>query len=116
MTHKYKVIRFVNNKQICEWKEEKINPILYLNDFYNFIDKKHFDDAWGHGQGSKDETYDILKKHLEALEIIKEKRVQVHILLESNDVKEYNESVYVCEGMKYKLTQEEYELLKEVML
>ena len=57
---------------------------------------------------------DAIKK-LRALEIIKNKRVQVHILLESNNLEEYNESIYVCEGVKYKLTQEEFDLLKEVL-
>ena len=57
-----------------------------------------------------------IDKQLEALEIIKTKRVNIHILLESNNVEEYNDSVYVCEGIKYKLIQEEYDLLKEVLL
>ena len=60
-------------------------------------------------------TLDDFYKRIKALEIIKNKRVQVHILLESNNVEEYNESIYVCEGVKYKLTQEEYDLLKEVL-
>ena len=50
-----------------------------------------------------------------ALDIIKTKRVNVHVLLDSNDVEEYNDSVYVCEGIEYELTQEEYELLKKAL-
>ena len=58
----------------------------------------------------------MLKNKTKAFDIIKEKRVNVHILLESNNVNEYNESVYVCEGISYKLTQEEYDSLRKVML
>ena len=64
---------------------------------------------------NKIHNYYVIQKELEALEIIKEKRVQVHILLESENVEEYNESIYVCEGINYKLTQEKYDLLKEVL-
>ena len=112
MTHKYKVIHFVNDKQVCEWKEEEIDPILYLNDFYNFIDKKQFDNAWGHGQGSKDEIYDVLKKHLNALKIIRDKIVNVQALIHSCNLDEYN--VLYIEALQ--LTKEEYDLLKEVLL
>ena len=51
-------------------------------------------------------VYDSLK----ALEIIKNKRVNVDWLLETEDVEEYNESLY------YELTVGEYDLLKEVLL
>ena len=53
-------------------------------------------------------------KQLKAFEIIKEKRVDVRLLLKSNDLQHYNN---VAEFMGYeKLTQEEYDLLKEVLL
>lgn len=105
MKHKYKVIRFVNDEQVCEWKEEEINPILYLNDFYNFIDKEKFDGAWGHGQGSKDEIYNVLKKHLKALGIAK--KVFDSSSTYTNKLKDSLECGWI--------TQEEYELLKEVL-
>ena len=44
-----------------------------------------------------------------ALEIIKEKRVDVSYLVISEDLHDYNEGL----DRKWKLTQEEYELLKE---
>lgn len=108
MKHKYKVIRFVNNEQVCEWKEEEIDPILCLNDFYNFIDKKQFDDAWGHGQGSKDEIYNVLKKHLEALEIIK-KYIRVD--------KPFDSACYIyLNDESEMIPEEQFDLLKEVLL
>ena len=64
--------------------------------------------------------YDLLKenerlhnqkaKKLKAFEIIKDKRVNADWLLETENVEEYNESLY------NDLTQEEFDLLKEVLL
>ena len=50
-----------------------------------------------------------VEKSLKVLKIIKEKRVNVEWLLETENVEEYNESLY------NNLTQEEYDLLKEVL-
>lgn len=64
-------------------------------------------------QGDRDYWWNIAIKNenkLKALEIIKEKRVNVDWLLETDNVEEYNESLYV------ELTKEEYDLLKEVLL
>lgn len=51
-----------------------------------------------------------MKKELKAFEIIKKKMVNVEWLLNTENVEEYNESLY------NDLTQEEYDLLKEVLL
>ena len=48
---------------------------------------------------------DIIEKELKALEIIKEKKVDVAIFFEDG-----------CARHREKLTQEEYDLLKEVLL
>ena len=53
-----------------------------------------------------------MSKGLEALEIIKEKKVQVGDLSYSPDLESYNAVRYRL----YQLTQEEYDLLKEVLL
>lgn len=53
-------------------------------------------------------------KKLKALEIIKEKRVNACEIINSKDVREYNWSIHTPK--KYPLTQEEYDLLKEVLL
>lgn len=56
-------------------------------------------------------TIDI-KKQLKAIEIIKDKEVNVFIFLHSGDLETYNDMV----EENRKLTQEEYDLLKEVLL
>lgn len=77
--------------------------------------KKGIDTAlW---DGNEYDYLDIIEKELKALEIIKEKRVDIRLLFETfnyykNGLKAYN-------GMRtygYDLTQEEYDLLKEVLL
>ena len=63
----------------------------------------------------QNECLKTIEKELKALEIIKNKRVNVNLLLakiESPSPAFYNMVV----GLKYKLTQEEYDLLKEVLL
>ena len=55
----------------------------------------------------------IIEKELKALEIIKEKAVSTAILIQSTNVKEYN---YCKNLLAFDLTQEEYDLLKEVLL
>lgn len=53
----------------------------------------------------------IIEKSLKALEIIKEKEVNVFIFLYSGDLETYNDMV----EDNRKLKQEEYELVKEVL-
>ncbi|MCR4661653.1 MAG: hypothetical protein K5765_06630 [Clostridia bacterium] len=112
MKHKYKVFRFVNGKQVYEWKEETIDPVLYLNDYYNFLDTERFENAYGHGKGSKNYTYEVLKKHLEALKIIKG-------FVDFN-VYEMQGRYYLATGNNYRgqipISKEEYDLLREVLL
>lgn len=54
-------------------------------------------------------------KRLKALEIIKEKQVDVYAVIESKSLKEMNDRFWFPKE-EYKLTQEEYDLLKEVLL
>lgn len=58
------------------------------------------------------------EKKLKALEIIKNKMVDIHNLIYSSNVEEYNKFAmnYNQELCNTLLTQEEYELLKEVLL
>ena len=56
------------------------------------------------------EDFKVIENALKALEIMKKKRVNVDWLLETENVEEYNESLYDD------LTREEYGLLKEVLL
>ena len=57
------------------------------------------------------EKYYLDQRKLQALEIIKEKEVNVFIFLHSGDLETYNDMV----EENRKLTQEEYNLLKEVL-
>lgn len=56
--------------------------------------------------------FELIEKSLKALEIIKKKKVDVWFILISNSVEDYN----LNSGCKYPLTQEQYDLLKEVLL
>ena len=59
----------------------------------------------------------INENKLKALEIIKEKRVDVNDLLNFVSLEAYNEYVCACDDNdKRTLTQEEYDLLKEILL
>lgn len=60
-----------------------------------------------------EQRYRIIEKSLKALEIMKEKGVNTYILLLSINVEDYNRLI----NFEWrKLTQEEYDLLKEVLL
>lgn len=59
-----------------------------------------------------DISNEFIKKALKALEIIKEKEVVVSLLIWSDTLDQYNNNTMLVFS---KLTQEEYELLKEVL-
>ena len=68
------------------------------------------------------DSFDIIKKELkegeknkQALEIIKKKKVNCFHLI-SWSLEEYNNSFAFKGGEKYQLSQEEYDLLREVLL
>ena len=63
------------------------------------------------GKNAYDDLLEIVEKALKALEIIKEKEVNVFIFLHSGDLETYNDMV----EDNRKLTQEEYDLLKEAL-
>ena len=68
------------------------------------------------------QMFEDMKKRIQALEIIKEKNVDVCILKDSDNVDEYNQtSLYATKYSNHysfckPLSQEEYDLLKEVLL
>ena len=62
----------------------------------------------------RQKDFETIQKSLKALEIIKKKKVNVWTLLETKTYAEYNFKEIVVKP-KRKLTQEEYELLKEVL-
>lgn len=62
--------------------------------------------------GEYDEDNEIIEKSLKALEIIKDKRVNVWLLLCCDTIIKYNTGL--CSGIY--LIQTEFDLLKEVLL
>lgn len=60
-----------------------------------------------------DELLDIVEKELKALEIIKDKFVNVTIFMGCDSLEEYNKHPLTMR--KGRLTQEEYDLLKEAL-
>lgn len=73
-------------------------------------------------ENSLNDYYRLLKednettKKLKALEIIKNKEINIHTLLLHLKRFDSQDGYNALVGEKYKLTQEEYELLKEVLL
>lgn len=97
----------------CEALKENSNyALMFIDDIYCLVDTKDnkFDVIDNYKINNNSIIDNSCNKKLKALEIIKAKRVNVEWLLETENVEEYNESLYV------NLTQEEYELLKKVLL
>ena len=61
-------------------------------------------------------AYNIIEKELKALEIIKNKEINIHALLLHLKRFDKADGYNVLVGEKYKLTQKEYDLLKGVLL
>ena len=59
---------------------------------------------------------DIIEKELEALEILKNKEVNVHALLLHLKTFDKPDGYNVLVGTKYQIAQEEYDILKEALL
>lgn len=57
--------------------------------------------------------YEVIEKSLKALEIIKEKNVDIRRIEVCYTVKDYNKGR--DEHLNYELTEEEYETIKEVL-
>lgn len=87
-----------------------IKELQALNDLRNSGLVK--DDVVCFTKKAFEKRLDIIEKYLKALEIIKEKEVNVFIFLHSGDLETYNDMV----EDNRKPTQEEFNLLKEVIL
>ena len=59
---------------------------------------------------------DVIEQELKALEIIKEKDVSMYWLRHSKSANDYNKFILTAKRQYQKLTQEEYDVLKEVLL
>ena len=86
--------------------EALYNPKQALNNIrFNYFESKRNEDA-----NVEHFWFDTIEKELKALEIIKNKNVDVNSLRFSHELDWYNRYNH------YLLTQEEYDLLKEVLL
>ena len=57
----------------------------------------------------------VIEKELKALEIIREKYVDVAVLKNTENVEQYNNTILLFFKCSKELTKEEYDLLKEVL-
>lgn len=96
-----------------------LEALSRLVDFYNLPSRNPI--AYMLEQENLNEYANIIKKELEALEIIKEKKCDIAILMASESLYDYNDYMN-CSGMyneygnSRKLTQEEYDLLRWALL
>lgn len=94
---------------LCTKDMAKENPI---KDFEILIEE--YKDKWSKQMYDYfKECLNEIKKKLKALEIIKEKRVLTYLIENGMSLDEYNSH---CDEIVLALTQEEYDLLKEVLL
>ena len=75
------------------------------------ISQKFVKKEWNNKPRETEKDFELIETALKALKIIKEKEVNVFIFLHSGDLETYNDMV----EDNRKLTQEEYDLLKEVL-
>lgn len=74
----------------------------------NWKSQIHWQKDWGWNK-----ELETVEKSVKALEIIKEKQVEVYSFYRARDLEHYNETVAWLKP--YYLTEEEYNLLKEVL-
>lgn len=92
------------------WKLKKLSALEALERL------KHFQIGNPNGclilWDKKEEDINLIEKELKALEIIKEKSVNVYVFQHSGDLETYNDMV---DSEDRKLNAKEYDLLKEVL-
>ena len=91
---------------------KELSPLEALNRICEHLD---LDDEYFYLKNGEKADYKVIEKSLKALEIIKQKEVDIHDLLISKTVEQYNSYTHWL-GCKGNLTEEEYNLLKEVLL
>lgn len=105
-------------------KNIKLNHVEYFDDD-DYYDNDSID-SYEEYDGTIEENYhdeiQAIEKDLKAFEIIKEKRVDVYYFMSCETLKEYNEDalshygIYDVDADQRMLTQEKFDLLKEVLL
>lgn len=98
-------------------KERNIPKEYRYDDELDIIETalKEYEGAKKHIKALNKERIENLLK-LKAFDIIKEKQVDVYILLKTKSLDEYNEWYVGIQDDFMPLTQDEYELLREVLL
>lgn len=90
--------------------EKELESIITELKRLESIEDTHFIILGGRGSGKSQKSHALLK--LKALEIIIEKEVNIHIFRHCSDLAAYNDMA----EENQKLTQQEYDLLKKVLL
>lgn len=101
----------------CERLKKNTNyALMFIDNTYCLVDTKDnkFDVIENYKITNKGIIDNETQKKLKTLEIIKKKEVNVAALLELDNLQQYNDYCDMVGGCK-KLTQEEYEFLKEVL-
>lgn len=107
----YGVFTFIPNFEIVENElEEGQLAINFVNRVYDIIG----------GENDIDIIIDKVEKQKKALELIKNKQVDVWLFNNNDNFNDYNWAIELCyhreKASDYYLTEEEYDLLKEVLL
>ena len=110
---------FINKEKImgcyiAAIKKEELTPLKALETIKEITSSRE----QGFNTKLKNDVYyqkelNIIEKSLKALEIIKEKMVDIHALKYACDLESYN--IHKWSDCK-KLTQDEYKLIKEILL
>lgn len=106
----------------CERLKENSNyALMFIDDIYCLVDTKDnkFEVIDNYETNNKGIIDNGIKKKLKALEIIRDKKVDVPYIMENPEAENvfwYNSSFtgVLCEGWRM-LSQEEYDLVKEVL-
>lgn len=110
---------FYNRKYEVGFKDKETGKIGYIADIETALKETEMEHTLR--VRLENANYELVRKEqanekqLKALEIIKNKRVNVDFLLDCKTLEQYNYSCLQYELDRQCLTQEEYDLLKEVI-
>lgn len=90
-----------------------MNGLEALKKLPKWLDDEHRDSEEEYFKAS--EEYKAIEKELKAFEIIKEKRVNVYAIEVCCSATDYNDEIDEYDDVTKPLTQDEFNLLKEVM-
>ena len=104
------IARFHSLQECCDYIDNiSLNALKEIREDIELRIRATCD--WVKGVGHLEPHFSIVEKSLRALQIIKEKIVDIPYLNKANDLDDYN----TAHRINDELTQEEYDLLKEVL-